>query len=183
MKAPLVALAIPSLLIGGLTIGTVLYGGFFGGAIQVLPEHDVVAKVGEEFHGPLAFALHGLTTPPFWLAAFGVLSAWYLFLKRPDVATSIGSRLTFLTKILDHKYYFDWFNENVLARASRMLGTGLWKGGDQGVIDGIFVDGSAHTVGRLAGVMRLLQSGYLYSYAFWMIIGLVGLLGWLLLKH
>jgi len=183
MKAPLVALAIPSLLIGGLTIGTVLFGDYFGTAIQVLPANDVLAKIGEEFKGPVAFALGAFTALPFWFAAAGVFCAWLLFLKRTDLADRIGSHLGALKRILDNKYYFDWFNEQVIARASRALGAGLWKGGDQGVIDGVLVDGSAHTVGRLAGVLRLLQSGYLYSYAFWMIIGLVGLLGWLLLRH
>ena len=103
-----------------------------------------------------------------------------LFLKRTDLADAMAARLVFVRRVLDNKYYFDWFNEQVIARASRLLGTGLWKGGDGAVIDGLLIDGSAHTVGRIAGMVRQLQSGYLYSYAFWMIVGLVALLGWFL---
>jgi NADH-quinone oxidoreductase subunit L len=109
-----------------------------------------------------------------------VFAAWLLFLKRPQLADAIAARLGFIRRILDNKYYFDWFNEKVIARAGRLLGTGLWKGGDGMVIDRVLIDGSAHTVGRIAGLVRQVQSGYLYSYAFWMVIGLVCLMGWFL---
>ena len=182
MKAPLVALAIPSLLIGYFTIGPVLFGGYFGNAIQVLEANNVVAEIGQEFHGAAAFAVHAFMSLPLWLAVAGVLCAWHFVLRRPEQATAIQERAGWLYRLLVNKYYFDWFNENVLARASRALGTALWRGGDQAVIDGVIVDGSAGAVGWLAGKARLIQSGFLYSYAFWMIVGLVLLLGWFLVR-
>jgi NADH-quinone oxidoreductase subunit L len=181
MKAPLVALAIPSALIGYFTIEPVLFGGYFGDAIKVLARNDVVGELGREFAGPAVFARHALLSAPFWLAAAGVISAWVLYLQRPQLADRIRGAFGGLYRLLVNKYYFDWFNENVIARATRGLGSALWRGGDQLVIDGALVNGSAGTVGRLAGVARRLQSGFLYSYAFWMIIGLAVLLGWLLI--
>ncbi len=182
MKGPLVALAIPSLLIGFFTIEPVLFNGYFGSAIRVLERNDVVAEIGREFHGAANFALHSVLSLPLYLAIAGVVSAWYLVLKRPALATSIQQRFSWLYRLLDNKYYFDWFNENVLARSSRALGYGLWRGGDQAIIDGVLVNGSAGAVGWFAGVARALQSGFLYSYAFWMIVGLVMLLGWFLVR-
>ena len=143
---------------------------------------DAAQVDGREFHGATDFALHAFVSLPFWLAALGVASAWFFVLRRPDLATAVRTRLSVLYGLLVNKYYFDWFNENVLARASRALGAGLWRGGDQALIDGVVVDGSAGAVGWLAGVARQIQSGFLYSYAFWMIVGLVLLLGWFLVK-
>jgi NADH-quinone oxidoreductase subunit L len=177
MKAPLVALAIPSLFIGYLTIGPLLFGDYFGGAIFVRESNDVVGEMGAEFSGPVSFALHALTSLPFALASLGVISAWYLFLKNPAAADRIAGVLAPVRRVLDNKYYFDWFNENVIARCSRLLGGALWRGGDRALIDGILVDGSAKSVGRAALLVRVVQSGYLYSYAFWMITGLVILVG------
>ena len=182
MKAPLVALAIPSLLIGYYTIGPELFGGFFGSSIRVLPAHDVVAEIGEEYRGAANFAEHSLLQLPFWLAATGVLSAWYFVLRRPDRAAVLREKAGWLYRVLVNKYYFDWFNENVLARAGRALGLALWRGGDQAVIDGVLVNGSAGALGWFAGRARWIQSGFLYSYAFWMIVGLVLLLGWFLFR-
>jgi NADH-quinone oxidoreductase subunit L len=180
MKGPLVALAIPSLLIGFLTIEPVLFGGYFGNAIKVLEGHDVVGELKGEWHGPAAFALHGLQSPPFWLAAFGVLTAWIFVLRQPQWGTRLRTTLSAVYQLLVNKYYFDWFNENVLARLARWLGIALWRGGDQGLIDGAIVNGSAGLVGWIAGIARQLQSGFLYSYAFWMVIGLALMLGWFL---
>jgi NADH-quinone oxidoreductase subunit L len=177
---PLIALAIPSVLIGALTVGQVLFGGYFGHAIFVLPANDVTARVGEDFRGATAFALHGLISAPLWFAAAGVATAWFFFLKRPELADETARRFRLLYRILCDKYYFDWFNENVLVPLARGIGTGLWKGGDQGLIDGAMVNGTAEGVGWFGGVLRRVQSGYLYSYAFWMIIGLAVLLGWYL---
>jgi NADH-quinone oxidoreductase subunit L len=182
MKGPLVALAIPSALIGMLTIQPVLFGGYFGTAIKVLEANDVVAEIGREFHGAVAFALHSVLSLPLWLAIAGVASAWHFVLRRPDQADTIRQRASWLYRLLINKYYFDWFNENVLARASRGLGLALWRGGDEAVIDGAVVNGSAGAVGWFAGRARLIQSGFLYSYAFWMIVGLVLLLGWFLVR-
>jgi NADH-quinone oxidoreductase subunit L len=182
VTGPLIALAIPSVIIGFLTVGYVVFGDYFGGSIFVLEKNDVLGELAREFHGSAAFALHGLQTPPFWLALAGVITAWVFFLWRPSLADSAERAFGWLKMILVNKYFFDWFNENVLAAASRMLGRGLWKGGDMAVIDGLMVDGSARGVGWLGGVVRRVQSGYLYSYAFWMIIGLAVLLGWFLIR-
>ena len=181
MKAPLVALAVPSLLIGYFTIQPVLFGGYFGDSIRVAAANDVVGELGREFHGAAAFAAQALLSLPLWLAAAGVFSAWHFVLRRPERATAIQQRLNWLYRLLVNKYYFDWFNENVLARASRALGLALWRGGDQAVIDGA-VNGSAGAVGWIAGRVRLIQSGFLYSYAFWMIVSLVLILGWFLVR-
>jgi NADH-quinone oxidoreductase subunit L len=180
MKLPLVLLAIPSVVIGFFTIEPALFGDFFHGAISVQPEHDVLGEMRPHFHGPVAFALRGFAGLPFWLAAGGVVSAWFLFLKRPDLATSIGNTLAPLRKLLDNKYYFDWFNENVIARCARILGSVFWNAGDRAVIDGAMVNGSAAIVNWLSGLVRRVQTGFLYTYAFWMVIGLALLLGWFL---
>jgi NADH-quinone oxidoreductase subunit L len=181
MKAPLVALAIPSVIIGYLSVGPLLFGGSFGTAIKVLEGNDVVGELRAEWHGPLAFALHSIVSAPLWLAALGVLTAWWFVLKRPELGDAVRERSSGINRVLANKYYFDWFNENVLAPLARGLGQLLWHGGDELVIDGAIVNGSAATVGRLAGVTRRLQSGFLYSYAFWMIIGLALSLGWFLI--
>jgi NADH-quinone oxidoreductase subunit L len=177
---PLIALAIPSVVIGGLTISSVLFGNYFGDAIQVLEQNNVVAEIGKEFHGPVDFALHGFMSPPFWLAAAGVFFAWLFFLKKPSWANAWAKNLSLVRTILLEKYFFDWFNLTVVANLTRGIGYGLWKGGDQALIDGALVNGSAHTVGWFGGVLRRVQNGYLYSYAFWMVIGLAVLLGWFL---
>jgi NADH-quinone oxidoreductase subunit L len=182
VTGPLIALAIPSLLIGFFTIGAVVFGSYFGDSIFVLEKNNVLGELAHEFHGPVAFALHGMTQAPFWLALAGVLTAWAFFLKWPSLADSVERSFSFVKTILVNKYFFDWFNENVLAAASRLLGRGLWKGGDVAIIDGVMVDGSARGVGWVGSVVRLVQSGYLYSYAFWMVIGLAVLLGWFLIR-
>jgi NADH-quinone oxidoreductase subunit L len=181
---PLVALAVPSVLIGALTVGPVLFGNYFGNSIVVLEHNNVVAEIGREVAQPswLHFALHGFLSAPFWLALAGVLTAWACFLRRPELADRAASAFAPLRTLLVNKYYFDWINENVIAPAGRLIGFGLWRGGDQAVIDGVLVDGTAENVGRFGGVLRLIQSGYLYSYAFWMIIGLAVLLGWFLIR-
>jgi len=182
MKGPLVALAIPSLLIGFFTIQPVLFGDYFGGAIRVLENHDVVGELKAEWTGATAFALRSVLSWPLWLAGLGVLTAWLFVLRQPQWGDAVRARLPRLNRLLANKYYFDWFNEKVLAPLTRGLGIALWRGGDQAVIDGAMVNGTAGMVGWLAGVARQLQSGFLYSYAFWMIIGLAALLGWFLVR-
>jgi NADH-quinone oxidoreductase subunit L len=182
MKAPLVALAVPSLLVGYFTIGPVLFGGFFGSAIQVLESNDVVAELGREWHGALLFALRGLAPGPAWLAALGVFTAWVFVLRSPQLGDAVRERWSGLYRVLVNKYYFDWFNENVIVPLTRGTGSLLWRDGDQAVIDGVMVNGSVSAIGWIARRMRLVQSGLLYSYAFWMIIGLVVLLGWFLVR-
>ena len=176
---PLVLLAIPSVVIGYLTIGPMLFGDFFKDAITILAEkHPGMEELAKEYHGPLAMAVHSLTGPIFWLALAGVVVAWFFYMKRPDIPAAIQRRFAWLYTILDNKYYFDWFNENVLAKATRAIGDGLWKGGDMAVIDGVFIDGSARTIGGISAVTRRLQSGYLYWYALVMIVGVIGLMTW-----
>jgi len=178
---PLVLLAIPSLAIGYFTVQPVLFGGYFGDAIQVLEANDVLKDLADHFHDPASFALAAVGHQPLWLALAGVVTAWYLYLKNPAITDRLAAFFVPLQRVLDNKYYFDWFNENVLAAGGRAMGRIFWKAGDQVLIDGALVNGSANFVGALAGVIRRVQTGYLYSYAFWMMIGLASLLVWSLL--
>ena len=180
VTVPLVLLAIPSVVAGWPFIERLLFGDFFEGAIAVAPQHNVLSHLGKEFHGPGAFVLHGLAAPAVWLAAAGVLAAWYLYLKRPALAEQLRERAGRLYTLLVNKYYFDAFNERFIAGGSRALGNLLWRGGDVAIIDGAAVNGSARLVGWLASVTRGVQTGYLYHYAFATIIGLSALLAWLL---
>jgi NADH-quinone oxidoreductase subunit L len=180
---PLIALAIPSVLIGALTVVPVLFGDYYGRSIFVLPGNDVLASLGEEFAHPVwvSFALHGLRSPPFGLAVLGALTAWLFFLRNPGWADRARQHFAWLYRLLVEKYYFDWVNEKVIAPLTRGIGIGLWRGGDEALIDGVMVNGTAEGVTWFGGVLRLVQSGYLYSYAFWMMIGLALLLGWFLM--
>lgn len=179
---PLILLAIPSLFIGWFTIGPMLFGDYFSGAIFVAPEHDVLGHIGAEFHGPAGFLLHALTQPAVYLAFLGVLAAWFLYIKRPDLPGVIAARLPLLYRLLSKKFYFDEVYQAVFAGGSRALGTALWRVGDVGLIDGALVNGSAKVVGWMSGIFRRLQTGYLYHYAFTMIIGLSALLAWYVLR-
>jgi NADH-quinone oxidoreductase subunit L len=176
---PLVLLAIPSAVIGWFTVKPMLFGDFFEGAIRVLPANNVLEHVAEEFHGSGAFVLSALAALPVWLAAAGVLTAYVFFKWKPQWADSAERSFKWLHTILVDKYGFDWFNQNVLVAGARALGGGLWKVGDQTVIDNGLVNGSARIVGWFSSVMRYAQSGYLYHYAFAMILGLASLLLWL----
>jgi len=180
VTVPLILLAIPSAVIGWFTVGPVLFGNYFGDAIVVQHANDVLAEMGSHWHGSLALLLHSVQTPVFWLAAAGVFSAWFLYLKRPDIPETIRQKLSGLYNLLDRKYYFDDLYIRGFAAGGRSLGKFLWQKGDQVVIDGFLVNGTANAVGRLAGVLRQIQTGYLYTYAFAMIIGLTILLGWLI---
>jgi len=174
VTVPLVMLALPAIC-AGWVIGAVLFGGFFGDAIVVAETHDVLAELGQDFHGATAMMAHALATWPLWLAVAGIASAAYLYLKRTDLPDKLQHWFSPLYTVLDQKYYFDRFNDWFFAGGARLVGRGLWKGGDVAVIDG-FVNGSARLVGWLASVIRKLQSGYVYTYAFAMIIGMVTLL-------
>jgi NADH-quinone oxidoreductase subunit L len=182
MIVPLVALAIPSLLIGWLTIEPMLFGDYFGGAISVLPAHDVLGHMREEFHGAGLFVLHAFLGVPVYLAALGVLAAWYLYIKRPEIPRQIAARVSVLYNLLANKFYFDEIYQAVFAGGSRGIGTALWRVGDVALIDGAMVNGSARVVGWLSALLRQMQSGYLYHYAFAMIIGLSVLLAWYVLR-
>lgn len=178
---PLILLAIPSVIIGWLTIETVLFGGYFDTAIVTLSEHGAMAAVAETFHGPLEFVIHGFTGPAVYLALFGVVAAWYIYLKKPSIAVQAREKFSFIYNLLDQKYYFDRFNEVVFATASRGIGHVFWRLGDALVIDGLVVNGSARFVGWVSGIVRHVQTGYLNHYAFVMITGLILLLGWAVL--
>ena len=174
---PLILLAIPSVVIGYFTIQPMLYGDWFGSAILIdAARHPPMAHLAEEFHGALGMALHGLTGLPFILAMSGVALSWFFYLKRPDIPAAIQKATMPLYTLLDNKYYFDKFNEVVFAGGARLLGRSLWKGGDQVLIDGLLVNGSARAVGWFAGVVRLLQTGHIYQYAFGMIFGVFAFL-------
>ena len=173
VTVPLVLLAIPSVVIGFLTIEPMLFGDFFKDAIQVnLAKHPAMAELAKLFHGPAQMALHGLSTAPFWLALSGVLLAYYMYMVNPALPAAIKRMAMPVYTLLENKYYLDWFNENVLARGARALGMGLWKGGDQAIIDGALVNGSWKLVGWFSGLVRRLQSGFIYHYAFGMILGI-----------
>lgn len=172
VTVPLILLAIPSVVIGFMTIEPMLYGDFFKGAIFVnLEKHPAMEELKQLFHGPAQMALHGLMAPPFWLALGGSVLAWYMYMVNPALPAAIKRMFMPIFTLLENKYYFDWFNENVLARGTRALGTALWKGGDQKLIDGALVNGSWKVIGWVSGMVRRLQSGYIYHYAFGMIIG------------
>ena len=176
---PLVALAIPSVIIGFLTIGPMLYGEFFNDAILVnAAAHPAMAELAKEFHGAGAMAVHALSTLPFWLAVAGVAVAYWFYMLSPAIPAGIKARAGFIYQLLENKYYLDWFNENVIARLARVTGRGLWKGGDEGFIDGVLIRGSVSGVGGIAALGRRLQSGYLYFYALVMIVGVIGLMTW-----
>jgi NADH-quinone oxidoreductase subunit L len=179
ITAPLILLAIPSVVIGFLAIGPMLYGDFFKDAIVVdAVRHPAMAELAEAFHGPLQMALHGLSTLPFWLAVAGVACAYYMYLVNPALPAAIKQRVQPIYTLLENKYYLDWFNENILARGARALGSGLWKGGDQMLIDGAAVNGSWRLVAWVSGVVRWFQTGYLYHYALVMILGIFVLLSY-----
>ena len=170
---PLVLLAIPSVVAGAWLCDALLFGGYFKDTIVVLAQHPAMATVAKTWHGWLAYGLHAFVTVPFWLMIAGAVVAWYCYLINPKVPAAIQSKLKFINCILENKYFFDWFYEQVIARGSRVLGQGLWQRADRGLIDGLLVNGSAKVVGAIAAVTRRLQTGFIYHYAFAMIIGLM----------
>ena len=172
---PLVLLAIPAIGSGWL-IGTILYGNWFGDAIVIAATHKGMAAMAAQFHGIFGMMLHGVMTLPFWLALAGAATAWYLYILRPDLPAVIKQKLAFPAMILEEKYGFDRFNDWFFAGGARLLGRGLWKGGDQVLIDGVMVNGSAGAVGWISGLVRLFQTGRIYQYAFGMIFGVFALL-------
>jgi NADH-quinone oxidoreductase subunit L len=177
VTVPLILLAIPSLGIGWF-IGTVLFSDYFGTAIVVAHDHAVIAHMAEEFHGVTAMMLHALGTAPFWLAMSGIAAAAYLYLMNPALTDVLQKRFSWIHKVLDRKYWIDELYSAVFASGTRLLGTGLWKVGDAAIIDGLVVNGSARLVGWFSTVIRKLQSGYIYHYAFMMIFGVFVLLLW-----
>ncbi len=174
---PLVLLAIPSVFIGFITIQPMLFGDWFGSAILIdAAKHPAMAHMAKDFHGAVGMAIHGLTTLPFILAMSGVALSWFFYLKRPDIPAAIQKAAMPIYTLLENKYYFDKFNEVVFAAGARLLGRGLWKAGDQTMIDGVMVNGSAAAVGWIASLVRLFQGGRIYQYAFGMIFGVFALM-------
>lgn len=178
VTVPLILLAIPSVVIGAMTIAPMVFGDIFAGSIFVLPEHNVLEQVKEHFHGAMNFALHGLFNWPTLLAALGFGVAFYLYMVNPALPEQIRQRCAPVYKLLDNKYYFDTFYQWFFAKGSRETGAALWKYADAGLIDGVLVNGAARLVGWVSSVVRHLQTGYLYTYAFAMITGLLVLLTW-----
>ncbi|OVZ62432.1 NADH-quinone oxidoreductase subunit L [Pigmentiphaga sp. NML080357] len=183
VTVPLMLLAIPSVVIGAIAIGPMLFGDFFKGVIFNSPEHPVMDHLAEHFHGWVAYGLHAFGTAPFWLMLAGVVVAWYFYMVNPAIPAAIKARAGWLYNLLDNKYYMDKINEAVFARGARVLGGGLWKVGDRSLIDGLLVNGSARLVGWFAGVVRHLQSGYIYHYAFAMIVGIMALVTFFVLLN
>ena len=181
---PLVLLAIPSALIGYITIGPMLFGGFFEDSIAIdAVAHPVMEELSQAFHGAFAMAMHSFTSPVLWLALAGVLTSAVFYLWMPQIPTAIAKIFAPLKKVLDNKYYLDDFNQYVFGKGAQLLGNGFWKSGDQSVIDGFMVNGSAKLVRWFSSFVRQAQTGYLYHYAFAMIIGVVGLITWILYTH
>jgi NADH-quinone oxidoreductase subunit L len=179
VTVPLMMLAIPSVLVGLYTVGPMLFGDFFKDVITVDGDrHTAMGELAEHFHGWAAMGVHALQTPVFWLAVAGVAAAWYCYMVNPAVPAAFASRLSGLHRLLENKYYLDRFNEVFFAGGARALGQGLWKVGDQTLIDGVLVNGSARLVGWFAGVLRWVQSGYIYHYAIAMIVGVAMLVWW-----
>ena len=179
VTVPLVLLAIPSVVVGFMFIQPMLFGDFFKDVIFVdAAKHPAMAKLGEIFHGPMAMALHGLQTAPFWLALAGVALSYYMYMVNPALPAGIKARVQPLYRLLENKYYLDWINENILAKGARALGVGLWKVGDQAIIDGGVVNGSWKLVGAISGVVRWVQSGFIFHYALVMILGVFALMTW-----
>ena len=179
VTVPLLLLAIPSVVIGYFTIDAILFGDFFKDAIFVNEDaHEAMHELGHAYHGAIAMALHAFSSAPFWLALAGVVSSFYMYMINPAVPAAIKRTCMPIYNLFENKYYMDWINENILARGARALGTGLWKGADQSVIDGGIVNGSWKLVGAVSVVTRQLQSGYLYHYALAMIVGVFLLMTW-----
>ncbi|MFZ6775382.1 NADH-quinone oxidoreductase subunit L [Undibacterium sp. Ji83W] len=178
---PLVLLAIPSLFIGAIAIEPMLFGGFFKNVIFVNEAHHAMEELHHEFHGAAAMGLHSFMTPPFWLALAGVVTAYVFYMVKPEIPAAIKKAVNPLYTLLENKYYMDRFNEIVFAGGARVLGGGLWNIGDKGLIDGLVVNGSAKLVGWVSKLIRHLQSGYIYHYAFVMILGVMGFLAYTVL--
>jgi NADH-quinone oxidoreductase subunit L len=179
VTVPLVLLAIPSVFLGGIAIAPMLYGDWFAEAIS---KTAVMEEMAREFHGPVAMMVHSLTSLPFWLALAGLATAWFLYIVRPDLPAVIKRRLGVLPTILERKYGFDEFNDWFFAGGARRLGGGLWMWGDRTIIDGIMVNGTARLIGWFSGVARRAQTGYVYHYAFTMILGVLAILTWFWLQ-
>ncbi len=180
VTVPLILLAIPSVVIGYFTVGPMVFGDYFDGVLTVAAVHDTLGQI--DFHGAFGFMTHAFFTLPLYLALGGLALAWFIYTVKPEIARNLAIKFDWAHFILDRKYGFDEFNQAVFAGGSKLLGKFLWLVGDRAVIDGLAVNGSAHSVGKLAMVVRYLQTGMLYHYAMAIIVGLLLLLGWFVLR-
>jgi NADH-quinone oxidoreductase subunit L len=178
VTVPLVMLAIPSVLAGWLFVEPMLVGSYYGGSIVISPEHPAIREFTAEWHGIAAFIRHGVLSLPFWLAVAGIVAAWYCYLVNPALPERLKRMAGPVYTLLDNKYYFDRFNDWFFAGGARRLGALLSDVGDRTIIDGFFVNGTARVVGWASALLRHIQTGYVYHYAFTMIIGLFALLTW-----
>jgi NADH-quinone oxidoreductase subunit L len=176
VTVPLVLLAIPSVVIGYLTVQPVLFEGWLTDSIRVLPQNDTVAEVGHHFHGAAAMALHAVQTAPFWLMAAGFALATLIYLLRPTLADQLQQKMPRLHRLLENKFYVDEFYQKAFVARTVRIGNSLWGKVDAGLIDGWVVNGSARLVGSISARVRLWQSGFLFQYAFAMIVGLIAIL-------
>ncbi|WP_338414520.1 NADH-quinone oxidoreductase subunit L [uncultured Sphaerotilus sp.] len=184
VTVPLLLLAIPSVVIGYLTIQPMLYGDFLKDAIYVdAARHPAMAEIAHLFHGAAAMAVHSLQTLPLWLAVGGVVTAYVFYMLVPAVPAFFGRTLAPLVTVMENKYYMDWINENIFAAGARLLGRGLWKIGDVTIIDGLAVNGSARLVGWIGSLVRLFQTGYIYHYALVMLVGVFALMSWFVWQY
>lgn len=180
VTVPLILLAIPSVFIGFFTVGPMVFGDYFDGVLAVAAVHDTLGQI--EFHGAFAFMTHGFFTLPLYLALGGLVLAWFIYTQKPEIARNLAIKFDWVHFILDRKYGFDEFNQMVFAGGSKLLGKFLWLVGDRAVIDGLAVNGSAHSIGWIASIVRYVQTGMLYHYAMAIIVGLLVLLGWFVLR-
>lgn len=179
VTGPLILLAIPSVIIGAIAMEPMLFGGYFGDAIVVAPNHQVLETLQHHWHGSLPFILHGFTQLPFFLMLAGLATAWWMYMARPELPARVAGALAPLHRVLSNNYYLDRFNQWVFAGGLRGIGQFFWKIGDVAIIDGLIVNGSARAVGAFSGLLRHIQTGYLYHYAFAMMIGLMVLMSML----
>lgn len=176
VTVPLMLLAIPSVVIGFIAIGPMLHGGFFKDVIFVGDNHGAMKSLNDAFHGAWAMGIHSFTTMPFWLALGGVASSYYCYMVNPRVPAWFHDKFHAIYTLLDNKYYMDKINEVVFGKGTVLLGRGLWGAGDRTLIDGLIVNGSAKVVGWFSALIRHFQTGYIYHYAFVMILGVLGFL-------
>ena len=181
---PLVLLAIPSIIAGAWFFEPMLFGDFFKGSIFIAEGHNALEEMTSAFHGEHGVALilgsiaHGVKTPPFWLALSGIVFAWWCYIKQPELPGKIATTFAPITRMLENKYWVDEFYQSAFANGAVNLGNKLWRYVDAGLIDGVMVNGSANLIVNLAGKLRRIQSGYIYHYAFAMMIGLVLLIAY-----
>ena len=174
---PLILLAIPSVIIGYIAIEPMLYGDFFKDVIYVNHElHPVMHIMKEEFHGAMAMVSHSFTSPVLYLAIGGVLAAWFLYVKAPQLPAKIAQTFRPVYVLFENKYYLDNIYFAVFAKGTRALGTFFWKAVDTAIIDNGLVNGAAKLVGAVAGQVRRLQTGFIYTYAAAMVSGVLVLI-------